>query len=268
MKDYGKIITVLAVLFVTAALALYDGNDMGDLDNTRPPDTGEAAAYGAAAIREVKRAIFNGVGKEHYINSSTTYDGTHKTNFFRAYMAGSNSINGASIQSNSIPSYAYGSNSIPATALQSVATGFKGGLFLSYTTSTSITSVIKWDNSIPQISEGFSVWSTNYTPVATNSILIVEANMNLGANNGRVVMALFRDNGSNAVAATGMYIADQAFSNFAKLRAFLTVTNAAAIPLELRVGVNSGTGYINSDNGGAKLGGVGMNTFSVMEVVP
>lgn len=58
MKRLSAIILACLTAFSLRAQT-YSGNTVIQLDPSRPPDTGEAQKYGAAAIREIKRALLN-----------------------------------------------------------------------------------------------------------------------------------------------------------------------------------------------------------------
>jgi hypothetical protein len=133
----------------------YDANYLTDaaFDVAYPPDRGEDRAYGAAAMREHKRVFRNWVDVEHY------RDGTHETNFTRAYMFATNTVPGHAITSNSIPSHAFKSNTIPAYALQptasfSLVTNVETSL--TSTSSTDLVSLFVGSTPLTVASNGYS----------------------------------------------------------------------------------------------------------------
>jgi hypothetical protein len=59
MKRFLAVMALMIFVCTITKAQTYSGNTIIQLDPTRPPDTGEAQKYGAAAIREIKRALLN-----------------------------------------------------------------------------------------------------------------------------------------------------------------------------------------------------------------
>lgn len=140
----------------------------------------------------------------------------------------------------------------------------------SYHTSSLITctTIIPWDDTIPQSTEGTEAFTLAYTPKFADSIIQVRASV-FGTPAGASLMglALFKDSNANALVAnvnfggtSGNTICDVYYEEVSG--------NTTSRTYKLRVGPhNSGTMYINGNNTGGRLyGGVGHSGMQITEI--
>ena len=136
-------------------------------------------------------------------------------------------------------------------------------------TASSGTATIPLDSTIPQISEGFQVFTTTFTPLSTTSRIIVEADFVVSNNTAaRTIMAaLFKDGGANAVTVSATYSATANAAFIMRISYVFNSVSKTATTFALRLGANStGTTYIGSA-GTSTLGGVINNYFKITEII-
>jgi hypothetical protein len=143
----------------------------------------------------------------------------------------------------------------------------------SYSTHSTYGSVstIPWDDTIPQSSEGTSIFAVSYTPSSSSNRLRVRFHGFVSGDGtaGTVTAALFAGTGTvaaNAVQSSGVRIdtADQIWP--LALEYEYAPGTASAQAIELRVGSNAATGYIHGNSGGRKYGGAGSATLVIEEI--
>jgi len=131
-----------------------------------------------------------------------------------------------------------------------------------------ITNVIPFDNTIPQITEGTQIISATITPTKTTSRIvgIVSVNGDANSTNVQTVLAAFRGTTANSIAATWVkYISYSSLISFE----FTDLPNTtSAITYSIRVGPDSGTLYINRAQSGALLGTSNKITLMLIEINP
>jgi hypothetical protein len=131
------------------------------------------------------------------------------------------------------------------------------------------TTVIPFDNTIPQQTEGDEYLSVTITPKNAASTLLITVVMFANANPAIVwTTALFKDAGADALAAGYTYVfgnAPQAMSFMHKVAAGTTSPQT----FKVRAGSNAGTALqVNGYVGAAVLGGAAMSSITVVEVLP
>lgn len=107
---------------------------------------------------------------------------------------------------------------------------------------------IPFDNTTPQITEGWEVLTCSITPQSSTSALIVTAVFN-GSNSSSgqptLAMAIFRDSNANAIGTT----LTQAIGQYLNLQVVGQVRvisgSTAATTFRMRVGLNVGTSTVN-----------------------
>lgn len=112
---------------------------------------------------------------------------------------------------------------------------------------TTSTSTIPWDNTIPQSNEGFEFLSASITPKSASSKLIIDICFN-GYNTGEgsygFTIALFQDTTSNALMSNAYNIANSAnYTRF--IRYFMAAGTTSTTTFKVRAGAASGTTGIN-----------------------
>lgn len=132
--------------------------------------------------------------------------------------------------------------------------------------STTGTTTIPLDDTIPQKTEGDEYLTCTITPTNTNSILVIDATFNISGSNGDIcTMALFQDATSNAIAATYVVNSNVMTAPFL-LKYYMTAGTTSATTFKIRAGqTGAGTIRINGDNGTRRFGGVMVCTLIVTE---
>jgi hypothetical protein len=132
------------------------------------------------------------------------------------------------------------------------------------------------DDTIPQSTEGAQVFTMTYTPKSATDQIHVQYELNYGqtagAGTGRgvLIVALFRDNDTDAMAVSynGAYYANGAPWNGAQLNHMFTAGTTNPITLKIRIGFIEpfGNVTINGHNGARYFGGKSAQRMRVMEV--
>jgi len=106
---------------------------------------------------------------------------------------------------------------------------------------------IPLDNTIPQNSEGTEILTVTITPAADSNTVLIQANFMVSANAGKtMVLALFRDSGSDAIAVTSRYATGNASVVENLTLAFMdSPSTTDPITYKIRFGVNGATYYVN-----------------------
>lgn len=131
-------------------------------------------------------------------------------------------------------------------------------------TKSSITSVIPYDNTIPQISEGVEVMGIDFTPISASSKILIEADFSYEASSTYYVFgSIFDSRFSSAVRSSSSY-----FSGSVPImsRYVSVILDSGSLDLRrysLRLGSNAGTVYFNGPN--TTHGGVIGSNFRVTE---
>lgn len=127
--------------------------------------------------------------------------------------------------------------------------------------------VIPYDDTIPQITEGTEAFTVAITPKATTHRLVIEASVTIAcsvANN--LIIALFQDSTANALAAG---VENQSTANGTtniKLRHEMAAGTTSSTTFRIRYGGNAaGTFTLNGDSGNRKFGGITCSSITVRE---
>jgi hypothetical protein len=106
-------------------------------------------------------------------------------------------------------------------------------------TEASTNSIIPSDNTIPQSSEGSEFLTVNITPKATTNKLLIEFNAWGGANNTTLwIVALFKDSGANALAASAVVDEGAGKCSHQLIRHVETAGTTSQITFKIRYGVD------------------------------
>lgn len=139
-------------------------------------------------------------------------------------------------------------------------------------TSATSSSIIPFDNTAPQISEGTQYISLAITPTRTTNKIFIEFNVSHVSGNGTQfpVMAIFRNDQTNALCAYGGCVntAGTGFYCAANLQVETVAGTTSALTISLRFGPDSaGTVYMNADDAGNQyLGGTWIATLKATEI--
>lgn len=139
------------------------------------------------------------------------------------------------------------------------------------TTSSAIASgstVIPFDDTIPQNTEGTEFMTLAITPKSATNILIIEADLQLASDTAsrEIIAALFQDATANALAAKSGFVAGATrFPLF--VRHTMAAGTTSAITFKIRAGLDSaGTIIFNGNAGGTRLyGGITKSSIVITE---
>lgn len=124
-----------------------------------------------------------------------------------------------------------------------------------------------WDNTVPTATEGHQIWTTSFTPLLATSRIIIEFTITVASStNPRVVVAQVRY-GANCIGAIGqnMTTTNNAANSLA-LRLVYSPGSVATATISARAGMtNSGTLSVNQA-GGNNLGGAAVTQYTITEV--
>lgn len=135
----------------------------------------------------------------------------------------------------------------------------------STSTYSNTASIIPWDDTIPQNTEGAQCLTVTFTPKSATSRLIIEATVQLENTAGSPSISIFRDAGANAIGSA--YHAGAANSSSVLKETIVVATGStASTTINVRYGGASGTTYINGRNGGRIFGGTLTSNLKVTEV--
>ncbi|MCK9587972.1 MAG: virulence factor Pgp3 [Terrimicrobiaceae bacterium] len=131
---------------------------------------------------------------------------------------------------------------------------------------TALSTVIPWDDTVPQTTEGTAVLSATITPSSSTNPIIISVS-GFGEGNGNaIIFALFQNTDTSAIFATALsYISGVPKGIFS----FVFQHSPGVITptlYTLRVGGDSGATYLNGLTAGRKLGGAARTTMLVQEI--
>ncbi|OKH89208.1 virulence factor Pgp3 [Thalassospira sp. TSL5-1] len=125
------------------------------------------------------------------------------------------------------------------------------------------------DDSVPQISEGTEILNTTITPRAIGSKIEIEARCwGSQNNNDWVVAAIFQDSSANAIASGADFVSQGGAGFNIHLRCIITTSSLSPIEISLRLGPHGPyVATVNGRDGGRLLGGAGISSLRVREVL-
>jgi hypothetical protein len=138
-------------------------------------------------------------------------------------------------------------------------------------TETSTTTVLPYDDTVPQNTEGTEVITVTHTPKSATNILRIDASVQVASSaNLRIVGALFQDAVASALMARATFSGAGSTSQFEmqdlNFSYFVVAASTSARTYKLRVGPGSaGTAYINRESGGGVFGNLSLTTLAVTE---
>lgn len=139
-----------------------------------------------------------------------------------------------------------------------------------YTSSSSFSSVIPTDGTIPQSGEGTQILSVSITPKKnTNKVLaIFTCHGAINASPGyHLVAALFKNSDTDAIESRAGHSAQADFVTTVSFNKVDSPASTSAQTYKVRVGPNaSATGYVNGNSGGNLFGGVSTATLVLLEI--
>lgn len=132
------------------------------------------------------------------------------------------------------------------------------------------TTVMPYDDTIPQNTEGGEVVTVSITPAASGNRLIIDAIITYAPTAaGNISIALFQDSTAGALAASSRYIPAGSLNVASQISIGheMAAGTTSATTFKIRIGNNNaGTTTINGDTGARKFGGVCVSMIKVTEV--
>jgi hypothetical protein len=133
------------------------------------------------------------------------------------------------------------------------------------------TTLIPWDDTIPQNDEGTEFMTLAITPKSVSNILLIDVAFQYSAAAGyRCSVALFQDTTANALAASSQYggLSGYYDEGVAYLRHKMTAGTIASTTFKVRAGPNlASTITFNGQDGSRYFGGVMASSITITEIV-
>lgn len=181
-------------------------------------------------------------------------------------------VAGVNMKSNAIST----SNSVPTAALQDssvtsakVAAGMPVQIVAtSFGTMTTGSTIIPFDNTIPQITEGDQYMTQAITPKSATNILIIET-IFFGTSSiaAELIMALFQDATANALAASSTFHATADARRIMPLAYNMVAGTTSSTTFRIRVGSSgASTTTFNGSGGSAFYGATSKSILKITEV--
>lgn len=130
------------------------------------------------------------------------------------------------------------------------------------------TTVLPFDDTIPQITEGIEVMTQAITPVSSTNTLLIEVSAMLSHSAiGHISMALFQDSTVGALSAGGMYL-DAATGNIQVPMMYkMTAGTTSSTTFRVRAGsAATGTLSFNGQAGVRRFGGIAVSAITITEI--
>lgn len=137
-----------------------------------------------------------------------------------------------------------------------------------YATYTSTATVIDYDDSIPQNTEGVELQTVTITPASATNRLLIEFSgvFSVSASATAISVALFQDDAAPALAAVGGVHADSTETKSWVLAHEIEAGTTSATTFKIRFGPSANTGYVNGTNAARRFGGVQACRLRVTEI--
>ena len=210
-----------------------------------PAATGNNVTIAATGGDADIALVLNGKGTKGMISSGLTYpvaDGT----------------SGQFIQTNGAGVLSLASIPVASQIVKQVVTN-------TTTTFTSTSSVIPYDDTIPQIGEGTEILTCTITPTSASSSLMIIYTGNAGSSGTATgVFALFRDATAAAISASATTANTGVQTNVSNF-VIVSATAVASTTFSLRFGSAAGTVNVNGTSAARKFGGVQSCGITVIE---
>lgn len=128
--------------------------------------------------------------------------------------------------------------------------------------------VIPFDDTIPQITEGDEYMTITVTPKSSTSNLIIDANIHISHTaSGEITAALFQDATANAIGAMSLFNGTATGRVNLRVRAKVATGATTATTFRIRAGSESaGTATFNGVGGGRRFGAITKSSIRVTEV--
>lgn len=133
-------------------------------------------------------------------------------------------------------------------------------------------SQIPYDNTIPQITEGVQIWTRSFTPILSNSTIVITTNTFFTVNSSSsayITVATFNGNTNAMHAQLAANTRGSGEGYMVMATATETSGSTTARTYSCRMGPNINlTMYVAQGTGGQAYGGVSGGTFIIQEIAP
>lgn len=233
----------------------------------------KAAPTGTIVGTTDSQTLTNKILTSPTINTATINNPTLNTNTVSEYTA----ANGVTVDGLNIKDAKLNTNNSVVTAnitdgavtYQKVASGFPVQIVsTNYSNMTTTSTVLPYDDTIPQNTEGAEFMTQAITPKSATNKLIIEAICMISCSvAAQMTIALFQDSTANALAATDAYI-DAATGNIMLPLMFtMTAGTASSTTFKIRGGAaTAGTTTFNGQAGVRRFGGITVSAIKITEV--
>jgi hypothetical protein len=131
------------------------------------------------------------------------------------------------------------------------------------------TTIMPYDDTIPQITEGDEYMIRTITPKSATNILKIEVDFwgGFSVGNSRMAAALFQDAIANALKAGIVSTPNTTYPEYIHLTHYMVAGTTSEITFRVRAGgIESGTVTINGVGGATRFGGVMPSNITVTEI--
>lgn len=130
------------------------------------------------------------------------------------------------------------------------------------------TTVMPFDDTVPQITEGAEFLTRSITPTSATSKLRIDIVLNGSCSTtSYITVGLFRDSTATALAAASKYGTNGSYEQVV-LSCLVDAGSTAATTFRVRAGQHTaGTLTVNGDGGARRLGGAMATTITVTEIL-
>lgn len=129
------------------------------------------------------------------------------------------------------------------------------------------TTVLPYDDTIPQSSEGVEVLTRAITPLATTDILRIQSTIHMSHSAiSQLMIALFQDSTADALAATASYQPTATGPVTVNLDYSMAAGTTSSTTFKIRIGGDAtGTVTLNGQSAARRFGGVSASTLKITE---
>jgi hypothetical protein len=137
-------------------------------------------------------------------------------------------------------------------------------------TYTTLGTILPFDDTIPQITEGDEILSVAITPTNAGSTLLIMFTGTFGASTGQEIgAALFVDATASALNASSCFVTAGGIATTNSMKHLVVAGSTSARTYRIRAGSEVATdAFLNGDSTGRKFGGVARAALVVIEILP
>ncbi len=135
---------------------------------------------------------------------------------------------------------------------------------------TTLGTILPFDDTIPQITEGDEILSVAITPTNASSTLLIMFTGTFGGSTGQEIgAALFVDATANALNASSCFVTAAGIATTNSMKHLVAAGNTSSRTYRIRAGSEVATdAFLNGDSVGRKFGGVARASLVAMEILP